>query len=180
MATAPYFISEDQFVGLVNLDFGKEEFPSSFAIEVEENICINLLGYDLWTALIADLSDLNVPNTQKYRDLVDGISTGYTDNSEYLKRLKGIKEMLKYFFFATYQSYLQSHQTQIGEFEFSAENSIKSGSGLNNKFVYAYNLGVVYYYELINFINYKNSSEGQDYYNNFHYELKCKTNVFGI
>ena len=180
MATAPYFISEAQFVGEINLDFGKTGFDSTYAAEVEEEVLTNLLGLELYLALVADLDASNNPQTDKYTYLVDGIAAGYSDTTSILKRLKGIKEMLKYFFYCSYQSRNQSSQTTIGEIELESVNATKAKQSLYSLYVSAYNKGVVLYYELINYITYKNGAEGDDYYDGFYYQELDEMNIFGI
>ena len=51
---------------------------------------------------------------------------------------------------------------------------------LNNKLTTNYNKGLDYYSELICFIYYKNSVEGDDYYDGFDPTYKDKINAWGI
>lgn len=177
---APYFISDAQFIGTIKLDFGSLGMDDSFATEVEENYLIQLLGYELYQSLIADLDSNGDPQTQKYIDLVDGVTGGYTDESGFKRRVEGVNVMLKYFFYDQYRRDKQTSQTTIGETDLTAINAPKVTGGLAEKIVYAYNQGVVHYCDLINFISFKNSSEGDDYYEHWEYKTLMKVNILGI
>lgn len=179
MAT-PKFISESQFVGTINLDFGNAGFPNDHAAEFEKKFLIKLLGMDLYRALIDDLDVNNDPQTDKYVKLVDGISAGYTDESGYKQQLEGIKSMLKYLFFAEYvEASIYTHTT-TGVIQAQVSNATISEIGTAKQKVHAQNLGVDYFNQLIAYIRYKNGVEGDDYYNLWHYEMIRKINLMDI
>ena len=179
MATAPYFIDEDLFVGSITLDFGKEGFDDDFAAEFEEEILQMLLGYDVYKALIADLDAANDPTTDKYTYLVDGIAAGWTDDSGYLRQLKGIKVMLAYLFYARYVEDRATNYTTIGVVELQSENATQNYFGRIKKSIRAWNKGLVYYRELISYISYIEGNT-PDTYENWHYVPLEDENTFGI
>lgn len=66
------FISASYFVGEINVDQASANTSLTQAItQYEKEILIQLLGYKLYSLLIADCTDF-VPATQKYLDLVNG------------------------------------------------------------------------------------------------------------
>lgn len=177
---APYFIAEDQFIGQIQLDLGDFNKFSDFSTQVEKNYLIKLLGWQLYYALISDLDVSNEPQTEKYIELVNGIAAGYEDGSGVYRELAGIKIMLPYFFYYDYIKDVQSHNTEIGDYELQATNSTKSVFERNDRMINAYEIGRNYYIQLIEFIEYKNSVEGSIYYENFEYTELEILNVFGI
>lgn len=177
---APYFISEDQFIGEIQLDFGDFNKFDDFTTQIESRILMDLLGWQLYKALIDDLDGNGDPQTQKYIDLVDGIAAGYTDSSDIIMELAGIKTMLAYFYYYYYVKDVQSHNTETGDFEIDSTNATKSINARNTRMVNAYEIGRGYYYQLIKFILFKNSVEGTDYYENFTYINKESANAWGI
>ena len=179
MATAPYFITEDQFVGSISLDFGSPGFDDDFAAEFEEEILQKLLGYQVFKELIDDLDANNDPATAKFTYLVDGIAAGWTDDSGQLRQLKGIKVMLAYLFYHRYVEDVQTHQTTIGSIELSVENGVQNYAGRNKRAVRAWNRGFVYYRELYDYMN-KIESDTPDTYENWEYTAIEKDNTFGI
>lgn len=180
MATAPYFLSTDQFIGTIEVSFSDYNVFSDMATEIEEDILVDLLGYELYLALVADLDASNDPQTQKYIDLVDGIAAGYTGSDGVMHRLKGIIAMLPYLYYYYHVENVQSHTTEVGDIEISVTNSEKSIAARNKRAVRAWNKGLVYYRELVDFINYKNDEEGDDYYENFDNTVLDDQNTFGI
>jgi hypothetical protein len=66
------FIASTYFVGEINIPQASTDAQLTQAItQYEREILIQLLGYKLYSLLIADCT-LSVPATQKYKDLVDG------------------------------------------------------------------------------------------------------------
>lgn len=179
MAT-PKFISIDDFVGDLNLDFGNEGFDNNMAAKIEKEILIMCFGFQLYTAIISDLDENDDPQSTKYDYLINGIEAGYTDSSGYLQRLEGAKEMLKHFFYCEFLSDRQTHHTSTGIVEAASVNAVQSYDGLNKKYVRAYNLGVDYFNQLRDYILYQNSVEGEDFYENFEYEQLKYSNTLGI
>jgi hypothetical protein len=144
------FLALSDFTGDCNISqsrFGKTDSDLLIA-GTEERILKELLGYDLYLKLIADLNGSYVPQTQKYVRLVNGYTytvvnaDGVTVNVAY----KGIKPMLKYF---TYYDILLSKDNQasdVGQVEPVQENSQRmSKNQLNRMLRTAYNKGVALY-----------------------------------
>jgi len=93
------FNSQSDFKGDVNITQSSEvtEDLNQVIIDVEIEILSKLLGDDLYLLLIADLDGNYAPQTQKYKDLVNGKEykrAGYTVNYQ------GIKRMLRYFVYS--------------------------------------------------------------------------------
>ena len=70
------FIDSTYFTGEIAVPGASSETGLTQAItQYEKEILIKLLGYKLYSLLIADLSN-GAPVTQKYIDLVNGYSSG--------------------------------------------------------------------------------------------------------
>jgi hypothetical protein len=143
-----------------------------YAPLIERNVMIDLLGFDVYTAILADDS------ATKYTDLLNGST--YTGDDGYLHQVRGIIEMLPYFFYFYFKRDLESYGTSIGEFKALAQNAEKDNVNINRKLVSAWNTGVEMYEELYQFILYKQSTEGDSYYYNWLFKPKCKLNMFAI
>ncbi len=177
---APYFISEAQFIGEIELNFGDYSKFDDFTTQKEKEILIDLLGWELYYALISDLDGSGDPQTQKYIDLVDGVAAGYQDNSSNYRELAGIKTMAAYFFYYYYVKDVQSHNTEVGDVVIQSTNAVEAIHSKNERMLNAWEIGRGHYYNLVDFINLKNSTQGSDYYDNFSYKDKESANVWGI
>lgn len=171
MAT-PTYLAEEQFVGTIHIDCSSFD---DFAAQKEEDIFMDLLGFELWTDLKANLTD------QKYIDLLDGVAAGWDDGGTTQRRLKGIKAMLPYLFYYYYVQDQQTTATSVGNIELLIENGEQSGGQkLGKKMITAYNKGLVYYRELVDFINYQIGVKGETYYPGFDNTTLEKENQWGI
>ena len=177
---APYFIAEGQFTGGIQLDFGSYNKFDDYATQIEKRVMIDLLGWQVYYALISDLDGSNDPVTTKYIQLIDGITAGYSDEDGITRELAGIETMLPYFFYCYYVKDVQSHNTEVGDIEMLTTNSTKSIHARNTRLVYSWEVGRTYYNQLVEFINYKNNTEGDTYYENFEFKELDSLNVFGI
>jgi hypothetical protein len=73
------FIDSSYFVGEINVPNAVTDLALSQAIDqYEKEILIQLLGYKLYSLLVADCT-LGVPATQIYKDLVDGAEFTHND-----------------------------------------------------------------------------------------------------
>ena len=102
------FIDSTYFVGEINIPNASTDTSLTQAIpQYEKEILIKLLGYKLYSLLIADLSD-GVPQTQKYLDLVNGKEfTHYYNGNEYTIKWEGLKgalsqSLISYYIFYKY------------------------------------------------------------------------------
>lgn len=86
------FIDSTYFTGEINISQASTLAPLTQAItQYEKEILISLLGYKLYSLLIADLSE-GVPQTQIYKDLVDGAEfTHEINGEEILLKWEGLK-----------------------------------------------------------------------------------------
>lgn len=82
------FIDSTYFVGEINIPDAALDSSLTQAIsQYEREILISLLGYKLYAFLIADCTN-NVPATQKYLDLVNGV--------EFTQNYNGVDILLKW------------------------------------------------------------------------------------
>ena len=102
------FIDSTYFVGEINIPNAATETPLTQAItHYEKEILISLLGYKLYSLLIADLVN-GVPVTQKYLDLVNGKEFTHTYCGEdYTIKWEGLKNtalqsLIAYYVFYKY------------------------------------------------------------------------------
>jgi len=142
------------------------------AAPIEDEIMKDLLGFELYTLLKA------APTDAKYTALLNGGS--YTASNGYLTEVKGIKEMLPYFYFFYSLRNLASYNTSAGEFAAQAQNAEGAAENLTRKLVHAYNKGVDLYNQLYGFIQFKNIEEGSGYYYHWQFVPKGKINMYGI
>jgi hypothetical protein len=102
------FIDSTYFVGEINIPNAATETSLTQAItQYEKEILIKLLGYKLYSLLIADLLN-GVPQTQKYLDLVNGKEfTHYYNGGTYTIKWEGLKNtslqsLISYYVFYNY------------------------------------------------------------------------------
>lgn len=162
------YITKEQFIGRLILDFGSYSGFDAYAVQIQDEVLLNLLGYATYKDMNDNISDA------KYQNLLNGVE--YTDSAGNLQKAVGIKVMLPYFFYFFYSRDIQSYNSTLGEFESLAENSQQATrSKLNSKIVNNYNQGIVYYDQLIDYME-LNSED----YPNLVPTILEKENVFCI
>ena len=97
------FIDSTYFTGEIAVPGASSETGLTQAItQYEKEILIKLLGYKLYSLLMADLSN-GAPVTQKYIDLVNGKEFTLTFNgSDYLVEWQGLGSLIAYYVFYRY------------------------------------------------------------------------------
>jgi len=172
MANTPAYLAKSQFVGQLHLDFGNYVHFNEFAYDVEQDYLLKLLGYEIKSLLEAS------PSTEKYANILNGCE--WTDTNGVLKKQRGFKEMVKYFFYYRFRIEEEDPRTKSGD---PTEAYIKAVSGakhiLNKRIIRNYNRGVIIFNEIIEYMTY---IEGQtsDTYENWSYETLEESNSFGI
>jgi len=124
------FIDTAYFVGEIVIPNIKDNTTTltQAIVQYEKEILINLLGYKLYSLLIADLDD-GIPQTQIYKDLVDGAE--FTHNyrgTDYLLKWEGLKNTAKQSLIA-YYVYYQHVQREITQLSGVGVLSMPSGKG---------------------------------------------------
>ena len=176
MAT-PSYLTTSVFVGEINITFGTSSKFNDFAAELEVDYINKLLGYELYQEFTDRISE----GDDKWGYLRDGLPKGYSDSNGDVHRLRGITVMLKYFFYYHYILDQQSTATSVGDVQFGVQNAEQSAhSYTTKKLIHAYNKGVDCYNELIDYIEFKNSEEGDDYYDGFNPTYIEHINEWGI
>jgi hypothetical protein len=119
------FIDSSYFVGEINIPnlSGTNNCKPAVdqAIEqYEKEILIQLLGYKLYSLLVADLDENKAPQTQIYKDLVNGAEfTHQWQGEEILLKWEGLKNdvkqsLLAYYVFYKYTERDVTHLTNAG------------------------------------------------------------------
>ena len=120
------FIDIGDFIGEINLDISSDanvqaQFES-LGRQVEEDVLRDLLNDKLYNDLIADLDVNEDPQTQKFIDLVNGVTyqriSGETINYD------GLKRMLRYFVYEQYLDFSFTNNASTGQNVNENENSI--------------------------------------------------------
>ena len=171
MANTPSYLAKNQFVGPIELDFGNYENFNEFAYYIEQKYMVKLLGDDLKLALQAS------PETTKYANLLNGVEYEHSDGQTY--DMKGIKEMLKWFFYYHFVIEEEDENTQADPQQayIRAVNGVKFIK--NRKTIRAFNRGVDLYDEVIKYIDHINGVTANTY-DDWIYETLEKINSFGI
>ena len=170
---------------IYNLNIAKSgtdtEFFAGFCFQIEKEILSGknyiepgLLGKQLYNELISDLDASNEPQSQKFIDLINGVT--YTQGGNTYNWI-GLKEMLKYFVYASYLKYRYSFETGIGSVKLSGVNSTL----INRKDLYykantEFNKGVEYY----NFDAYHYISNNQSSFTNWKFSEQSKFLTRGL
>lgn len=93
---------------------------AAFIAEHEKFYLESLLNPYLYNLLVADLSVLGVPQTQKYKDLVNGIT--YTDEGSCKVNYQGIAKMLKFFIWYEFTK-SDAYNSNVGNVQAMTENA---------------------------------------------------------
>ena len=157
---------------------GQFEMPSNsytdgqidmYIEDVQEEQLTDLLGYDLYNEFMTALD--GTPDV-KWTNLRDGDT--YQDG-EYLRKFKGIKEMLKYF---TYFEYMRSLRIEARETGFrlpDGTNSDEAGNLGTVRLKRMYNKGIAIYQDAYFYI--KEENKGTEIFELFRYKHKYKTSL---
>ncbi len=163
------FVTQDEFKGDIQITQSAD--ISSNLTEIieksEKKYLRLLLGDDLYLKLIADLNN-GIPQTQKYKDLMDGVT--YSNGARNII-YDGLRQMLRYFCYSEYIK-INYVDTSIGFVKQDKVNSDNIGNLFtednSNK---AFNKGLQLYKSAYVFIIYK-----LDDYPTFSYtDLKYKS-----
>ena len=150
------FTTSQYFKGSIKLASATTngEYSSDFdsaIVDIEKQILIDLLGYDLYSKFIAGLAEQNP--LQKWLDLRDGkeYETQDADGRTVKVKWSGFQNAeyiscLAYFIYYEWQVNNYSQNSTTGENKATAQNSERASmSDYNRKLVYAYNKGVDLY-----------------------------------
>jgi hypothetical protein len=165
MATPSYIAKTDfQKVGTggsLLIDFGNYEDFDNFAYEIEQKYMTKLFGVYLRNIV----------------DLKSGQS--WTDGTNYYEH-HGTTAMIQQFFYFHYYTDIEMSVKTSSD---AATAYIKTVEGVrhlsNRRMIAAYNKGVDYFNELVDYINYR-ISEGSTDYPGFATEKMTYINIFGI
>ena len=157
---------------------GQFEMPSNsytdaqiemYIEDVQEEQLTDLLGYDLYNEF---MTALDATPDVKWTNLRDGDT--YQDG-EYLRKFKGIKDMLKYF---TYFEYMRSLRIEARETGFrlpDGTNSDEAGNLGTVRLKRMYNKGIAIYQDAYFYI--KEENKGTEIFELFRYKHKYKTSL---
>jgi hypothetical protein len=177
MAT-PVFLKKSDFVGEIEIDFGNYDEFNSFAIDIEDKYCYQLLGVDLGRELV------NAPSSYDY--IVLGEQNNWIDSrfaAPYdKKRLRGLKKMLQYFFYFEFITRVQDKRTLSGDPQEAYVRSIQGERHIkNNHLVMIYNKGVDCWNEIHDWLTFQIDVEKNDTVETWQRHEKLKhLNTFGI
>lgn len=162
-----YGLSVNDFIGEIRLDLSNDNNVrtnfEAIANQVMNDVLRDLLNDALYNDFVADLVN-NIPQTQKYIDLLNGKT--YTRVSGEEKIYEGLKRMLRYF---VYEAYLDSQHTSnssLGQVSANTENSkVISRGQLRKVRSVIQNKAVDLYGKATQFINdnYQTYFTGSDY-----------------
>lgn len=117
----PRFIEITDFVGKISLSQKTTGFDN-FAAQSEDGLLLMLLNAKLYNEFIADLDGNNVPQTQKFIDLLNGKTYQNEGTLETINYL-GLKDLIKYYVFCEIQIDSYSFPTQLGNVIPEIENA---------------------------------------------------------
>lgn len=122
-------IDKTYFIEDINLTGSQLTNLSSWITVYEDDILIKLLGYSLYKALKADLDGSGDPQSQIYKDLVNGAEfsfefLGQTINTKW-EGLRGFnkKSLIAYYVFYQYKNNTEHFNTSAGQKSGLSENS---------------------------------------------------------
>lgn len=138
--------TKDNYIGFTNLVISDviESGFNEFAFEVEKDILRGLLGDETYNELISDLDANNLPQTQKFIDLVNGKT--YTDNNGDVTLFLGVRKMLTYFVYCVWKKEDMYSDSDLGTIQTRSSNSIKTSEKIVNRIANArWNIGVDFF-----------------------------------
>lgn len=157
---------------------GQFEMPSNsytdsqielYIANVQEDYLTDLLGHDLYNEFMTALA--GTPDA-KWTKLRDGDT--YEDG-EYLRKFKGIKEMLKYFTYFEYMRSLKIEARETGLRMPDGTNSEEAGVYGTMRLKRMYNKGIAIYQDAYFYI--KEENKGVEIFELFRYKHKYKTSL---
>ena len=125
------FIDESYFINEINIPTNDNNLAtiSQFILRYEKEVLKSLLGYELYTALIADLDNYGTPQTQRFIDLVDGKEfsfevNGSTINTKWEGLINEDKvSLISYYIYFNYRNQFENVFTGVNEVQSISENS---------------------------------------------------------
>lgn len=168
-----YFIDYTDFADSeFNLEINEYNLNTfeSIANDVIYDVLNDLLGADLYNKLLADLDANKKPQTQKYKNLVDGMPYYDTLRNNKIVNYQGINDMLKYFVFCEYKLFKLSYDATTGTVQPNNENSIVlTDIQLKSYLQKYYTKAVFLYRKVVKFLkdNYLNNQN--DYFTSVEY-----------
>jgi len=122
-----------------------------------EEILRDLMGDKLYNLYEADLNGSGNPQTQKYIDLVDGVT--YEDCNGHETIYEGLKQMMKYFIFSRYKEEGIYQDVSTGQVRQASDVSEKSEwYNVSNEIKRFHDKGVLLYNQAIKYIyNHQNT-----------------------
>ena len=177
MAT-PAYLSKTQFIGRIGLQIGNYDDFNNYAYDIEQMYLLKLLGFQQKREYEVDNADGTLQS--KYEYIISGILAGYEDQNGVLRQLKGFREMVKWFFYFHFVTEQQDPRTLSGDPQEAYIQAVNGSKNvMNRRVISAYNQGVDYYNEIVDYMTYI-ESETPDTYENWEYEELKKINIFGI
>lgn len=164
----PKFIDIDDFIGetqIIGSSFeGGNDYFNDIAARKEQDYLLDCLGDKLYSDLLADLVN-DVPQTQKFIDLVNGVE--YLSCDERTVIYEGFKPMLRYFIYYDYVNTDYYRQMVSGAAIPSHENAKDlSDLQLAKMTNQRWNAGIKFYNGIVRFVYEKNEdylSESNDF-----------------
>jgi hypothetical protein len=144
-------IDTDNFVGVINIDTSKNttvDELEAFALIYEPLYLNALMGTQMYFDFMANLTDT------KYTNLINGTSEVFQWEGRYLK-LNGLKVMLSYFIYFHYLQTQKNFNSIRGQVEANIETATKVNP--SNELIRAYNFGVQFFNECVDYIQYKSA-----------------------
>ncbi len=162
-----YGLSVNDFIGEIRLDLSNDNNVrtnfEAIANQVMDDVLRDLMNDSLYNNFIADLVN-NIPQTQKYLDLLNGKT--YTRTSGEKKIYEGLKRMLRYFVYEAYIDFQHTSNSSLGQTMANTENSqVITRGQLRKVRSVIQNKAVNLYGKAIQFINdnYQTYFTGSDY-----------------
>lgn len=126
------FIDDSYFINDINIPTSDYNLASisQFILMYEKEVLKNLLGYELYKALIADQDQYGNQQTQRFIDLVDGEEFSFEVNGNTINtKWEGLVNedkvsLISYYIYFNYRNQLENSYTSTNEIQSISENSI--------------------------------------------------------
>jgi hypothetical protein len=162
--SSPTYLTKEMFMqegGRLQIDFGNYDDFDNFATEIERKYLTKLWG---------------VHNRDSYT--MTGLS--WTDGTSYFE-VHGHEDMLKAFFYFHYITECQGAKVLSGSAEEAYQVAVNGTKDLiTSNVIKAYNQGVDYFNEIVDYVNYQNSQDPTNYPDFNTSRITEKLNIFGI
>lgn len=169
-------ITYSDFTGDIKLVLGTGEQVrlTAYIERYQKELLEMLLGFNLYSYLDENYDS---ETADKWKDLIDGVDEYFT-YATYRKKYTGVKKMIAYYVYFKWVTTETTSQTNEGE---TKDLSVNGESVINiDKIINAFNRMVDLYNDAQNYIEYKNYSEGSDYYDDYDSTYIQKINAFGL